>query len=155
MEKFDKPPFSYSCLIAMALRNSENGFLPVSEIYSYIIDKFPYFKTAPDGWKNSIRHNLSLNKCFQKLETPSLNGATRKACLWGLNEAKVSRLNDEISKWIKKGNDSNSGWAMCMFACVCACVREWSPYLRACLYVCVSIFAGVSICAYVYECVVY
>lgn len=101
-ERYEKPPFSYSCLIALALKNSESGFLPVSEIYSYILDNFPFFRTAPDGWKNSIRHNLSLNKCFQKLETPSLNGTTRKACLWGLNEDKIARLNEDILKWMRR-----------------------------------------------------
>lgn len=89
--KPDKPPISYSCLIAMALKDSAKGYLPVSDIYNYIINRFPYFKTAPDGWKNSIRHNLSLNKSFQKLETPSLNGSQRKACLWGLSDSKISR----------------------------------------------------------------
>jgi hypothetical protein len=37
-------------------------------------EHFPYFRSAPSGWKNSVRHNLSLNKCFEKIEKPTTNG---------------------------------------------------------------------------------
>lgn len=68
-----KPPYSFSSLIFMAIEDSVQKALPVKEIYAWIIQHFPYFKTAPTGWKNSVRHNLSLNKCFQKVEKAAVS----------------------------------------------------------------------------------
>lgn len=99
---FPKPAYSYSCLIAMALKNSYTGSLPVSEIYSFMCMHFPYFKTAPNGWKNSVRHNLSLNKCFEKIEKPVTNGGQRKGCLWAMNPAKITKMDEEVQKWSRK-----------------------------------------------------
>ncbi|CAB0030006.1 unnamed protein product [Trichogramma brassicae] len=99
---FPKPAYSYSCLIAMALKNSQTGSLPVSEIYNFMCEHFPYFKTAPNGWKNSVRHNLSLNKCFEKIEKPAGNGNQRKGCLWAINPAKVAKMDEEVLKWSRK-----------------------------------------------------
>ncbi|XP_060048609.1 forkhead box protein N4 [Erinaceus europaeus] len=98
---YPKPIYSYSCLIAMALKNSKTGSLPVSEIYSFMKEHFPYFKTAPDGWKNSVRHNLSLNKCFEKVENKS-GGSSRKGCLWALNLARIDKMEEEMQKWKRK-----------------------------------------------------
>lgn len=63
-----KPPFSFSLLIYMAIEQSPSKSLPVKEIYGWILEHFPYFSNAPTGWKNSVRHNLSLNKCFRKVD---------------------------------------------------------------------------------------
>ncbi|XP_041069356.1 forkhead box protein N2 [Carcharodon carcharias] len=76
-----KPPYSFSCLIFMAIEHSARKCLPVKDIYNWILERFPYFTNAPTGWKNSVRHNLSLNKCFRKVEKD--HGKTvGKGSLW-------------------------------------------------------------------------
>lgn len=67
-----KPPYSYIALIAMAIRDSSSGRLTLAEINDYLMRKFPFFRGTYTGWRNSVRHNLSLNDCFLKvLRDPS------------------------------------------------------------------------------------
>lgn len=71
-----KPPLSFACMIFMAIESSPDKMLPVREIYNWIMKKFPFFRTASPGWKNSVRHNLSLNKCFRKVEKSTRNSVS-------------------------------------------------------------------------------
>ncbi|XP_039619557.1 forkhead box protein J2 isoform X1 [Polypterus senegalus] len=69
-EGISKPPHSYATLIGAAIASTPNGRMSLNDIYSWICEKYPYYRTAGSGWKNSIRHNLSLNKCFRKIPRP-------------------------------------------------------------------------------------
>nr|XP_045609849.1 forkhead box protein C2-like isoform X3 [Procambarus clarkii] len=61
-----RPPFSYSQLISEAILSSPTKQCTLREIISYISQKYPYYKPDSKGWKNSIRHCLSLYKKFVK-----------------------------------------------------------------------------------------
>uniref|UniRef100_A0A667X620 Forkhead box Q2 n=1 Tax=Myripristis murdjan TaxID=586833 RepID=A0A667X620_9TELE len=62
----DKPTESYIALISMAILASEEKKLLLCDIYQWIMEHYPYFKSKDKNWRNSVRHNLSLNECFVK-----------------------------------------------------------------------------------------
>eukprot|EP00094_Tigriopus_californicus_P013321 TCALIF_12883-PA protein Name:"Similar to Foxj3 Forkhead box protein J3 (Mus musculus)" AED:0.47 eAED:0.47 QI:183/0/0/0.5/0.66/0.5/4/0/470 len=74
--------FSYATLIRQAIENSENQRATLSEIYQWITDRYPFYRNASSGWKNSIRHNLSLSKCFLKVQRGRSNPG--KGCYWAI-----------------------------------------------------------------------
>ncbi|XP_026234465.1 forkhead box protein R1 [Anabas testudineus] len=91
-----RPPVNYCILIALALKSSHTGSLKVQQIYNFTREHFPFFQTAPDGWKNTIRHNLCFNNSFRKTCNQLCRDGKRKSCFWHLTLDGHRRLTDEI-----------------------------------------------------------
>lgn len=77
---------SYAELISQAIESAPEKRLTLAQIYEWMVRTVPYFKDKGDsnssaGWKNSIRHNLSLHSKFIKVH----NEATGKSSWWMLN----------------------------------------------------------------------
>ncbi|XP_037695751.1 forkhead box protein R1 [Choloepus didactylus] len=92
-----RPPLNYFHLIALALRNSPPCGLNVQQIYTFTRQHFPFFQTAPEGWKNTVRHNLCFRDSFEKVPASVQAGAiTRpRSCLWKLTEEGHRRFAEE------------------------------------------------------------
>ncbi|KAM5256139.1 forkhead box protein O3 [Ctenodactylus gundi] len=77
---------SYADLITRAIESSPDKRLTLSQIYEWMVRCVPYFKDKGDsnssaGWKNSIRHNLSLHSRFMRVQ----NEGTGKSSWWVIN----------------------------------------------------------------------
>ncbi|XP_053323668.1 forkhead box protein H1 [Spea bombifrons] len=71
-QRYAKPPYSYLAMIALVIQGAPDKRLKLSEILQEISVMFPFFKGSYQGWKDSVRHNLSSNDCFRKvLKDPS------------------------------------------------------------------------------------
>ncbi|KAJ6661491.1 hypothetical protein lerEdw1_014400 [Lerista edwardsae] len=83
-----KPPYTYLAMIALVIQASPERKLKLSQIIREISTLFPFFQEGYQGWKDSIRHNLSSNSCFHKvLKDPAKPKA--KGNFWTVDVSRI------------------------------------------------------------------
>uniref|UniRef100_A0AAY5KNJ1 Fork-head domain-containing protein n=1 Tax=Esox lucius TaxID=8010 RepID=A0AAY5KNJ1_ESOLU len=79
-----RPPFTYATLIRQAIMEASDMQLTLNEIYSWFTRTFAYFRRNAATWKNAVRHNLSLHKCFVRVENV-------KGAVWTVDEMEYQK----------------------------------------------------------------
>ncbi|XP_038146376.1 forkhead box protein P3-like [Cyprinodon tularosa] len=79
-----RPPYTYAYLIRWSILESPDKQRTLSEIYNWFTTMFFYFRHNTATWKNAIRHNLSLHKCFVRVEG-------EKGAVWTVDEPEYQR----------------------------------------------------------------
>lgn len=86
-----KPKIPMPFLIALALKNSHNGYLLTAEICNFISEHFPYYRTASEDWKHNTRNHLSSSKYFRKIYRKNISDGRSKYS-WKMNPSKINQM---------------------------------------------------------------
>uniref|UniRef100_A0A8C4WVF1 Fork-head domain-containing protein n=1 Tax=Eptatretus burgeri TaxID=7764 RepID=A0A8C4WVF1_EPTBU len=79
-----RPPFTYASLIREAILETGDRQLTLNEIYNWFTRRFAFFRHNTATWKNAVRHNLSLHKCFIRVENV-------KGAVWTVDEQEFQK----------------------------------------------------------------
>lgn len=93
-----KPPFSYATMISQAILSTGEHMMSLADIYEWISSRYSFYRFSKSGWQNSIRHNLSLNKAFEKV--PRKANEPGKGMKWQI----VQQFKEEFQKKAAQGD---------------------------------------------------
>ncbi|KAF3928423.1 hypothetical protein ABW20_dc0100121 [Dactylellina cionopaga] len=100
-ESDELPP--YAELIYQALKSAPGYQMHLQDIYQWFRDNYAKFRNEKGkGWMNSIRHNLSMNGAFVKVERPQ--NEPGKGYMWLLAPAAVEGGIKSTTRYRKCGN---------------------------------------------------
>ncbi|XP_011370726.1 forkhead box protein P2 isoform X18 [Pteropus vampyrus] len=117
-----RPPFTYATLIRQAIMESSDRQLTLNEIYSWFTRTFAYFRRNAATWKNAVRHNLSLHKCFVRVENV-------KGAVWTVDEVEYQKRRSQKitgSPTLVKNIPTSLGYGAALNASLQAALAESS-----------------------------
>ncbi|KAI4884072.1 hypothetical protein NFI96_030668 [Prochilodus magdalenae] len=93
-----RPPYTYAFLIRWSILEAPDKQRALNEIYNWFIRMFFYFRHNTPTWKNAVRHNLSLHKCFVRVDGG-------KGAVWTVDETEFQKRKGQ-----KFNRDSGLKW---------------------------------------------
>lgn len=96
-----RPSLTYIALIAKVILSSPSKKLNLASIYSAMGERFPYLRDRGPGWKNSVRHNLSVNDCFVKVDRCE----DGRGHYWGVHQAHLKDFQRGNFRHYRRGRD--------------------------------------------------
>ncbi|XP_043102450.1 forkhead box protein P3 isoform X2 [Puntigrus tetrazona] len=94
-----RPPYTYAFLIRWSILEAPDKQRTLNEIYNWFTRMFFYFRHNSPTWKNAVRHNLSLHKCFVRVDG-------RSGAVWTVDEEEFQKRKgqkihrDYTFKWL-------------------------------------------------------
>lgn len=83
-----RPSLTYIALISKVILSSPSKKLNLASIYRAMEERFPHLRARGPGWKNSVRHNLSVNDCFVKVDRCE----DGRGHYWGVHQAHLKEF---------------------------------------------------------------
>ncbi|KAL8824212.1 MAG: hypothetical protein Q9191_005220 [Dirinaria sp. TL-2023a] len=100
----------YAQLIYRALKSVPTHSMVLKEIYEWFeqnTDK-PQTSTSSKGWQNSIRHNLSMNGAFTKVDQVPPSEDAKKGFIWVLAESALQEGVKSTTRYRKQNPNKKS-----------------------------------------------
>ncbi len=80
-----RPPTSYRELAARAIMSSPDRCMTVTQIYTWIMDRHPYYRETTTKWKRNVRSHLCRYNCFVQNGKHSFENKVR----WAIHSSYV------------------------------------------------------------------
>ncbi|KAF7973210.1 hypothetical protein HWV62_15803 [Athelia sp. TMB] len=91
-----KPQLTYSIMCYRAI-NALGGKATLQDICGWMRDTFEWYKWNDEaGWENSVRHNLSSNRSFKKMERCA--GERGKGFFWSIEEGSIPNFEEQEAR---------------------------------------------------------
>ncbi|KAL8916399.1 MAG: hypothetical protein Q9208_008546 [Pyrenodesmia sp. 3 TL-2023] len=101
----------YAQLIFRALKSAPGHRMVLKDIYRWFEKNTDKARKSSRGWQNSIRHNLSMNGGFKKVDQDPPNDEAKRGFIWVLEPSALVEGVKSTTRYRKPGSNKKSAKA--------------------------------------------